>query len=113
MPTVKNILLAAIATCMLFLAATSYASIVVTGTVETKKTSEKYTLKNLSALTHRTATFASLKSSLDFKGFANSNSLYNTSTAAYLQYNKGNVTYVIPYHYKVILPKFKTPSPTN
>jgi len=51
-----------------------------------------------------------LKSSLEFKGFSTSNSIYNVNTAAYLKYNKGNISYVIPYHYKVILPKFKAPS---
>jgi hypothetical protein len=113
MPSIKNIYVIALSTCLLFLATTSTASIVVTGSIESKKISEKYTLKNLSALSHRTVTFATLKASLDFKGFANTNSMYNTSTAAYLQYNKGNVSYVIPYNYKVILPKFKTPSPNN
>jgi hypothetical protein len=115
MPTVKNILIASLSTCLLLLAVTSYGSIVVTGTIESKKVTEKYSLKNLSSLSHKTSTFASLKSTLEFKGFGSSNvnSMYNTSTAAYLKYNKGNVSYVIPYHYKVILPKFKTPSPNN
>ncbi len=113
MPNIKNIFVVVMSTFLLLIAARSNASIVVTGTIESKKVSEKYTLKNLSSLTHKTATFASLKANLDFKGFANSNSIYNTSTAAYLQYNKGNVSYVIPYNYKVILPKFKTPSPNN
>jgi hypothetical protein len=113
MPSIKNIFVITFSTCLLLLAATSNASIVVTGTIESKKLSEKYTLKNLSALSHRTVTFATLKASLDFKGFANTNSMYNSSTATYLQYNKGNVSYVIPYNYKVILPKFKTPTPNN
>jgi len=87
------------------------ASIIITTTnLESKKEVEKYSLKNLSALSHKTASFASLKSSLEFKGFSTSNSIYNANTAAYLKYNKGNISYIIPYHYKVILPKFKTPS---
>jgi hypothetical protein len=113
MPSIKNIFVIALSTCMLLFTAKSNASIVVTGTIESKKLSEKYSLKNLSALSHRTVTFATLKASLDFKGFANTNSMYNASTAAYLQYNKGNVSYVIPYNYKVILPKFKAPTPNN
>ncbi len=113
MPTIKNIFVVTLSTCLLLFATKSNASIVVTGTIESKKLSEKYSLKNLSALSHRTVTFATLKASLDFKGFANTNSIYNSSTAAYLQYNKGNVSYVIPYNYKVILPKFKAPTPNN
>jgi hypothetical protein len=88
----------------------SYASTIVTGTIETKKASEKYSLKNLSALTHKTASFATLKSNLEYKGFANTSSISNSNNANYLKYNKGNVSYVIPYHYKVILSKFKTPA---
>jgi hypothetical protein len=113
MPSIKNIFVITLSTFLLLFAAKLNASIVVTSTVEAKKLSEKYSLKNLSALSHRTVSFATLKASLDFKGFANTNSIYNTSTAAYLQYNKGNVSYVIPYKYKVILPKFKAPTPNN
>jgi hypothetical protein len=88
----------------------SSASTIVTGTIETKKASEKYSLKNLSSLTHKTASFATLKSNLEYKGFANTSSISNSNNANYLKYNKGNISYVIPYHYKVILSKFKTPS---
>jgi hypothetical protein len=89
----------------------SYASLIVTGTFESKKVVEKYSLKNLSSLSHKTASFATLKSSLEYKGFANSNTnSISNNNASYLKYNKGNVSYVIPYKYKVILSKFKTPS---
>ena len=111
MRPVKNILLSAFATCLLLVSANSYASLIVTGSVESKKVAEKYSLKNLSALSHKTASFATLKSSLEFKGFANTNSSSIASVNAnYLKYNKGNISYVIPYRYKVILSKFKTPS---
>ena len=110
MRTVKNILFIAFATSLLLVTANSNASIVVNGTIETKKATEKYSLKNLSALTHKTASFATLKASLEFKGFANTNSISTNSNANYLKYNKGNVSYIIPYHYNVILSKFKTPS---
>lgn len=115
MPTIKNIFFVTMSTCLLLLAVTSNASIVITGTTEANKASEKYSLKNLSSLSHRTISFSTLKGSLDFKGFAsgNSTSIYNTNTAAYLKYNKGNISYVIPYNYKVILPRFKTPTPNN
>lgn len=108
MRTTKNIFSYAVYTCLLLVSINSNASTVVTGTLETKKASEKYSLKNLSA--HKTAGFASLKSNLEFKGFANTSIIASGNSANYLKYNKGNVSYVIPYHYKVILSKFKTPS---
>ena len=111
MRTLKNILLSALFVSLILMNLNSSASIIVTTTnLESRKEVEKYSLKNLSALSHKTASFASLKSSLQFKGFSTTNSIYNLNTAAYLKYNKGNISYVIPYHYKVILPKFKTPS---
>lgn len=113
MRTIKNILLIGfVATSFLLVSAHSFASTVITGTIETKKVNEKYTLKNLSTLSHKTASFATLKSSLEYKGFAssNANTISNSNNANYLKYNKGNVSYVIPYHYKVIFSKFKTPS---
>lgn len=112
MRTVKNILLSAFVASLLLTSANTYASLIVTGTIETKKASEKYSLKNLSSLSHKTASFASLKSSLEYKGFATNNtSSIANSNANYLKYNKGNVSYVIPYNYKVIFSKFKTPTP--
>jgi len=112
MRTIKNILLIAfVATSFLLVSESSFASIIVTGTIESKKVTEKYTLKNLSTLSHRTASFATLKSSLEYKGFASTNtSSIANNNANYLKYNKGNVSYVIPYHYKVIFSRFKTPS---
>jgi hypothetical protein len=97
---------------LLLASVNTYASMIVTGTIEAKKVSEKYSLKNLNSLSHKTASFATLKSSLEYKGFASTNtpSIAN-SNANYLQYNKGNVSYVIPYNYKVIFSKFKTPTP--
>jgi hypothetical protein len=91
-----------------------HASTIVTGTTESKKVTEKYSLKNLSSLSHKTSTFRDLKSSLLYRGL----SVSTTATSGlgqsnYLKYNKGNITYVIPYRHKVILPRFKTPSPQH
>ena len=71
---------------------------------------EKYTLKNIGNLTHKTATFYTLKSSLEFKGIASINMNNAVNNSNYLKYNKGNISYVIPYRYKVVLSKFKTPT---
>lgn len=91
---------------------TAFASTVVTGKTESKKSTEKYSLKNLSSLSQKLSTFHDLKSSLVFKGLSiQANSNGNAVLTSYLKYNKGNITYVIPYRHKTILPKFKTPSP--
>jgi hypothetical protein len=74
---------------------------------------EKYSLKNIGNLTHKTATFYTLKSSLEFKGIASMNMSGSVNNSNYLKYNKGNISYVIPYRYKVVLSKFKTPSPVQ
>jgi hypothetical protein len=91
------------------------ASTIVSGTSVTKRISEKYSLKNLSSLSHKTSTFRDLKSSLLYKGLSVSMTSSNTNLGqtSYLKYNKGNITYVIPYRHKVILPRFKTPSPQH
>jgi hypothetical protein len=91
-----------------------HASTIVSGTIESKKVTEKYSLKNLSSLSHKANTFHDLKSSLLYKGLKVSSNL-NTGLGQtnYLKYNKGNITYVIPYRHKVILPRFKTPSPQH
>jgi hypothetical protein len=91
-----------------------HASSIVTGTTESKKVTEKYSLKNLSSLSHKASTFHDLKSRLIYKGLTVSSSLNGGQAQTnYLKYNKGNITYVIPYRHKVILPRFKAPSPQH
>ena len=110
MRTTKNILSVIALASILLVSINTYASVIVTGTIETKKTSDKFTLKNLNASTHKIATFATLKASLHFKGFGGINSKEsNKSNVNYMMYNKGNISYVIPYHHNV-LSKFKTPT---
>ena len=97
---------------MVVISSTTYASTVVTGTIESKKVTEKYSLKNLSNLNQKLSTFHDLKSTLVFKGLSfHVNVNGNTAQTNYLKYNKGNITYVIPYRHKVILPRFKAPTP--
>jgi len=113
MRTIKNILLITCLTTVLLISESSYASTIVNGSAESKKMVEKYTLKNIGNLTHKTATFYTLKSSLEFKGIASINMNGSVNNSNYLKYNKGNISYVIPYRYKVVLSKFKTPSPVQ
>ena len=112
MRTLRNIL-----TSIVFItvvSSTVHASTIVSSTSESKKVTEKYSLKNLSSLSHKASTFHDLKSRLLYKGLTVSTSM-NTGIgqANYLKYNKGNITYVIPYRHKVILPRFKAPSPQH
>jgi hypothetical protein len=111
MRTIKNILYISLLTGIFLVSMNSYASVIVTGTIEKKKTSETFTLKSLSFSNHRTATFATLKSSLQFKGLVNADAKNGLAGGnSYLMYNKGNISYVIPYHKNVLTTKFKTPS---
>ena len=113
MRTIKNILIIICLTTVLFISESSYASTIVNGSTESKKMVEKYTLKNIGNLTHKTATFYTLKSNLEFKGISSFNMNGSVNNSNYLKYNKGNISYVIPYRHKVVLSKFKTPSPVQ
>jgi hypothetical protein len=109
--------LKAILTSLVFITVLSssvHASTIVSSTSDSKKATEKYSLKNLSSLSHKASTFHDLKSKLLYKGLTVSSSLSaGLGQTNYLKYNKGNITYVIPYRHKVILPRFKTPSPQH
>lgn len=111
MRTIRNILLIAFVFVLTVAPSITNATVLINGTIEAKTISEKYSLRNLSSLSHKTATFYTLKSSLIFKGVSNTNNA--TANGNYLKYNKGNISYVIPYRYKVVLPRFKTPSPVQ
>lgn len=107
MRTIRPILIIALLTILIH--SQSNASTVVSSTTELKSTSlsiaEKYSLKNIGTTSLKTSTFNTLRSSLEYKGMAAGN-----ANATYLKFNKGNISYVIPYRYKMVLPRFKTPS---
>ena len=110
MRTVKNILFISLLASFILVSINTYASVIVIGTIKTQKTSDKYTLKNLSASALKTATFATLKASFQYKGFVGIDTKEPNKSNNYLMYNKGNISYVIPYHYNVLVAKFKTPT---
>ena len=110
MRTVKYILSVVVLTSFILVSLSTYASVIVTVNLESKKTTEKFTLKNLSFASHKTATFATLKASLEYKGIGGGFSRNNSNSSNYIMYSKGNTAFVIPYNYNVILSKFKTPS---
>ena len=106
MRTYKNILLLSLLMVTLVVNASTYVS-----TIDSKNDaiqfSSKFSLKNISTFTHKTTTFYSLKSSLEFKGLSSS----TKNNSNYLQFNKGNISYIIPYRQNKILTKFKAPTP--
>lgn len=110
MPTLKNILFIGCLTVLIN--SQLKASTVVLSSTELKSNAttiaEKYSLKNIGTASLKTSTFFTLRSSLEYKGMASGN-----ANANYLKFNKGNISYVIPYRYKMVLPRFKTPSPTQ
>lgn len=110
MSTIKTILYTACLAIMLLASTSSFSSTIVNNNMDSRKLLEKYSLKNIGNSTLKTATFNALKSSLIFKGFSTTTTDANSS---YLKFNKGNISYVIPYRYKVVLPRFKTPSPVQ
>jgi hypothetical protein len=68
-----------------------YAAFSLTGIADEKARGSKYSLKNLSSLSHKGLSFSSLKPSLQYKGMQQS--------------------YIYPYKFKVKTSKFKTPAP--
>ncbi|MDI9365239.1 MAG: hypothetical protein QM541_09830 [Flavobacterium sp.] len=91
------------------------ASINFSGIADEKNKVNKYSLKNLSLLSHRTLSLSAVKLNLQFKG---SDVLTQKITPTGLEinsllyYNRGNTTYIMPYKFKVKVPKFKTPTAT-
>jgi hypothetical protein len=106
MRTIKQILF--IGCLTILINSQSHASTVVLSSTELKSNAaslaEKYSLKNIGSSSLKTSTFNTLRSSLEYKGMASGN-----ANANYLKFNKGNISYVIPYHHNV-LSKFKTPT---
>jgi hypothetical protein len=94
----------------------AFAAFSITGLSDEKNKNNKFSLRNLSSLSHKSLTFASLKSSLQYKG-GPSSSIRETGTGmeinSMLRYDNGNTTYIYPYKFKIKAPKFKTPSPVQ
>jgi hypothetical protein len=113
MSTIKTILNTASLAMLLLVSTSTFSStIVINNNLDARKLVEKYSLKNIGNSTHKTATFNALKSSLVFKGFS-TNTVNADANSNYIKFNKGNISYVIPYRYNVLLSKFKTPTPVQ
>ena len=106
----KGLIVALLVLCIQFV----YAAFSFTGIAD-ERTKSKYSLKNLSALSHKSLSISSLKSSLQFKGLQQSASTRETGSgieiSSMLRYDNGNSTYIYPYKFKIKVPRFKTPAP--
>ncbi len=95
----------------------AYAALSFTGLVDEKAKNSKYSLKNLSSLSHKSLTYSSMKASMQFRGtqLIGSKDQQNPSEiSSMLRFDNGNTTYVYPYKFKVKVPtKFKTPVPMH
>ena len=95
----------------------AYAAFSFTGIADEKTKNNKYSLKNLSSLSHKGLSFASLKSSLQYKGTGmqsiGKESASGMEISSMMRYDNGNTAYIYPYKVKVKVPKFKTPSPAQ
>lgn len=91
----------------------AFAAFSFTGITEERSKNSKYSLKNLSSLSHKSTTYSALKSSLQFKGsqIMGTNGMNGGSEMnSMLRFDNGNTTYVYPYKFKVkVATKFKTP----
>lgn len=93
----------------------AYAAFSFTSIADEKSKNSKYSLKNLSSLSHKGLSFSSIKSGLQYKGAQSMSSSKGTFSGvevnSMLRFDNGNTTYIYPYKFKVKASKFKTPSP--
>lgn len=119
MKTMHNIKRASFVALLVLGMQMAYAAFSFSGLSDEKLKTTKYSLKNLSALSHKGFSLSSLKSSLQYKG-PQSLSLtspmsgsVNGSDVTALRFDNGNTSFVYPYKVKVKVPKFKTPAPVQ
>lgn len=113
MKNLKDIKRFTIALLFILFAKLAFASISFTGIIDEKSKGSKYSLKNFSSFRH-TFSLNSLKYSLHYTGsdILSQNTLpTGTQINSMMRYDRGNTTYIMPFNYKVKVPRFKTPSP--
>jgi hypothetical protein len=95
----------------------AYAAFSFTGLVDEKAKNSKYSLKNLSSLSHKSLTYSSMKASMQFRGtqlIGSKDQQNPAEISSMLRFDNGNTTYVYPYKFKVKVPtKFKVPTPLH
>lgn len=92
----------------------AFASLSISGTVDEKAKSNRFSLKNISSYSHKSFSMSLLRSNMQNKGtFSLKSSSIGNEFNSYIQLYDGNTTYIMPYKLKIKMPKFKTPSPNN
>jgi hypothetical protein len=80
------------------------------GILDENNKSNKYSLKNLNHYSHNTLSLYALKSELQYKGsqsFSPTAFQDGIGMNSMMQYDRGNTTYILPYKFKINLPKDK------
>ena len=94
-----------------------YAAFSFTGSVDERAKNSKYSLKNLSSLSHKSLTYSSMKASMLFRGtqlIGSKDQQNPIEISSMLRFDNGNTTYVYPYKFKLKVPtKFKAPAPLH
>ena len=72
---------------------------------------DKYSLKNLNKISKNYSLSSLRTSTFQFKGFYQVDQNNGNQSGSFLSLQRGNVTYVYPYKYKVKVPRFVTPTP--
>lgn len=97
-----------------------FAAFSLTGLSDEKAKNNKYSLRNIKYLNNKSfsLSYQGMKYNYQYKGVQNNNNLGISGSNGYelnsgLKFNSGSATYVLPYTFKVKVPKFKTPSPPN
>jgi hypothetical protein len=110
----KKVRVIKVVTALMLVIATQIAMGAFTGTSE-KKSSNLYSLKNFNRNFYRNTSNFSLRTGFQYKGtrFLSQTIEPNGTIAmtSMMRYEKGNTTYIYPYCHKVVVPKFKTPTP--
>lgn len=76
-----------------------------------ERNKEKYSLKNLNRLSKNYSLSSLRAGTFQYKGFYQVAPAPGSQANSYLSLQKGNITYVYPYKYKVKVPRFATPTP--
>ena len=108
MKKVKDIKKVSIALILIMFVKLAFASITFTGISDEKSRGSKYSLKNFSNFRH-TFSLNSLKYRLHYTGSdilsQNQISPIGTQMNSMMRYDRGNTTYIMPFNYKVKVPK--------
>lgn len=110
----KKVKVRKIIIALILASATHIAMGAFTGT-STKKSSNFYSLKSFNRNFYKSSSLFSIRAGFGYKGtrfLSQKRELNGVITmTSMMRFEKGNTTYIYPYVHKVIVPKFKTPSP--